>query len=630
MTEDLDFEELQKWAEGLEEFGAVHVHELLCTPQGQAAYKELLEGQDVDVVVAGCSPKMHEKTFQTLNEELGLNLAQVQMANIREQCAWVTAGVDEATTKAKALIYAAKLRVSEAEPLERRTLEVNTGVVVIGGGMAGVEAALTAANAGRKVTLIDREISIGGAVIKYEEVGPTMECGPCVIAPPLSNARDHPNIDIITGADVTEVLGSLGNFTVKAHQRARYVDDSCISCEACFEVCPVDVKSGFQHGLGTHKAIYTHFAGSVPLAAAIDADRCLQFVDGSCDACVAACPFGSIQFGDQASDHEIRCGAIIVATGFEPGEVTSVTGLAEGRLDNVYSLSDFERIVSSNGPCDRQILCADGTPPSSIAIVHCAGSRREDGVPYCSGICCTNAVKAAVMAHELLPDVELTCLYRDLVFAGPQAQGQYEEARAVGVRFQRCEELLDVRVEPTEGGVQVRAGGQPVLSADMVLLSNGLRPAFGTATLAGMLHAELRPDGYFRADNDLLHDTGTSIPGVYVAGCAAGPCGLSTAVTRGRAAAGDVLSKLCEGAEIELEPHTADIDEALCAGCRLCTTVCPYRAISYDSEGGISRVNEAICRGCGTCASSCPSGAARAKHFSDAQLLAEIKGVTRV
>lgn len=627
MGEDLDFEELQRWAEGREEFGAVHVHELLCTPQGQEAYKELLADRDTDVIVAGCSPKMHEKTFRELTEEVGLNLAQVQMANIREHCAWVTADVGEATTKAKALIHAATLRTREAEPLERRTMEVITDLLVIGGGMAGIEAALTAANAGRKVTIVDREISLGGAVIKLEEVAPTMECGPCVLAPPLSDVRDHPNIDVITGAEITEILGFLGNFTVKIHQGARYVDDSCISCEACFEVCPVDVESRFHHGLGTHKAIYTLFAGSVPLAAAIDADHCLQFKDGSCDACVPACPFESIQFGDQEQDHEISVGSIVVATGFEPGEVTSVTGLAEGRPHDVYTLTEFERIVSSNGPCDREILCADGKPPSSIAIVFCAGSRRDDGVPYCSGICCTNAIKAAIVAHELLPDVELTCLYRDMVFPGPKAQRLLEEARAAGVRFERCEELLDARVERTGGGVLVRAGGQPVVTADLVLLSNGLRPAAGTAALAEMLHAELRPDGYYCADNDLLHATGTTIDGVYVAGCACGPCDLGTAVTQGRAAAGEALSKLREGVEIELEYITADIDEALCAGCKLCTIVCPYRAILYDPVAGVSRVNEAICHGCGTCASSCPSGAARAKHFSDAQLLAEIKGV---
>lgn len=624
----VDMDALVAWAQQQPEVEVVDIHNLFCSPDGKKRFKEVLADKELDgIVVAACTPKMHEKTFQGLAEELGYNLAAVQMANIREQCAWVTTDKDIATAKARVLINAALERTRHVEALERRSMGVNTDLVVIGGGVAGIETALMAAHAGRKVTIVERDISLGGNVIKTEEVAPNMECAPCLLAPRLAAVRDHPNITVVSNAEVTEVLGFYGNFTVRIHQRARAVKDNCIGCEACFEVCPVEVESSFHLGLGKRKAIHTLFPGSVPAAAVIDKSACRHFTDGSCDACVAACPFGSIDFEQQDQDMEVAAGAVVVATGYRPGSVSRFPELGHGAVENVYTLPEFERIASSNGPLGGEIERAGGREVKSVAVVHCAGSLRDDGIPYCSGICCTGAVKVGELIRKQVPDVTVYNIHNDLVFTDPHQRHFYREQLAAGTVFLTCDDLTSVRVSKGEGGVTVAAAGIEPLEVDMVVLATGLAPAEGTRELASMLNVDLDPSGFFKADHDLLHQTGASLDGIYVAGCAGSPCDVASAVTRGQAAAGDIMSKLVEGREIELEIMTSVIDEQKCAGCKLCVSVCPYKAISYDTEKKVCVINEVICRGCGTCTANCATGASTARHYTDDQIYAEIGGV---
>jgi len=552
------------------------------------------------------------------------------MANIREHCAWVTQDKGEATDKAKALVSAALHRVRHAEPLERRSMEVLSDVLVVGGGLAGIEAALTAARAGRKVTLVERDISVGGSVIRTEEVAPNMECSPCLLAPRLAALNEDDNIEVIANAEVTAVRGFYGNFTVEVRKAARYVKDNCIGCEACFEVCPVDVVSDFHLGLGTHKAVYTQFPGSVPAAAVIDAEHCLHFVDGSCSECVPACPFESIDFEEQDETREIDVGAIVIATGFEPGDVSGIEGLGQGRFDDVYTLPEFERLASSNGPHGGTILRKDGKAPESVAVVHCAGSLRDDGIPYCSGTCCLEAIKVGQLVRHQVPEAQVVNIHGDLVLPGPKERRFAGKAEADGTRFMRCPDLTEVSVTRTNGKVRISGPGFKTGDVDMVVLATGMRPAAGTGALAEMMHLAVDEDGFLKADHDILHATGAALDGIYLGGAAAGPCDVATSVAGGKAAVGDAISKLVPGREIELEVMTSAIDEEVCAGCKLCITTCPYGAITFDDEKTVCRVAEAICRGCGTCTATCPSGASTAKHFTDAQIYAEIGGLIGV
>jgi heterodisulfide reductase subunit A2 len=624
----VDLDEIARWAKEIPDLVVVESHGLLCSPDGKQFVSETLERVKPErVVIAACSPKMHEKTFQAVAEGSGMNMADVQMANIREHCAWVTKDKKQATEKAKRLIAAQIGRARLAEELQHRSMKVIPDLLVIGGGIAGIEVALTAARAGRKVTIVDREISLGGAVIKTEEVAPNMECAPCLLAPLLSAVRENGDITVVTNAEVAEVKGFYGNFTAKILKKARFVEDSCIGCEACFEVCPVETPSPFHLNMGKRKAVATLFPGSVPAAAVIDKNVCLHFRDGSCEACKPACPFGSINFDQKDETVEVKVGAVVVATGFDGPEKATLAKYGYGTIENVYTIDEFERLASSNGPTGGAIKMKNGAVPKSVAVIHCAGSLSPDGIPWCSGTCCMLAAKVGELVRKTLPETKVTNIHRDLVFGGPDQFAFHEKSAEEGTKWVRCEDLASVKVKGAGGRIMVSGKGITAVEADMVVLATGMRPASGTAGLGRLLAAETNRSGYLKPDHQLTHETGASLDGMYLAGAAAGPCDVPTAVTRAQACAGDALAKLVPGREIELEAMTTFIDPDKCAGCKLCISSCPYKAISFKTDKKISEVNEAICRGCGTCTATCPSGAASSRHFTDKQIYAEIGGL---
>ena len=482
------------------------------------------------------------------------------------------------------------------------------------------------ADAGRQVTIIEREISLGGKVIQTEEVAPEMECAPCLLAPRLSEIRDHKNITVVTNAEVTDILGFLGNFTVKATRKARYITSACIGCEACFEVCPESVSSGFHLGMGEHKAVYTAFPGSVPAAAAIDREHCRHFTDGSCSACVEACPFGAVDFEDTEESLEFGAGAVILATGGGNPDVGALYGGLDWK-SNVLTMPQFERLAASNGPTGGEIKCADGSVPQSLAVLHCAGSLCSDGLAYCSGTCCMNALKAGELFRGKAGGTMVVNIHGRLALAGPAQQKFYERQQREGTVMVNTGDPSKTVIEKVNGKLRVQPPGGSPVEVDMVVLSTGVAPSSTTATMAEIAAVDLDEKGFFRPGHALLQATSTTIDGIYAAGCCSSPCDVPTAITRGQAAAGAILSKLVAGRKLELEMMTSYIDEELCAGCKMCIAVCPYKAVSFDREKSVSVVNEAICRGCGTCAATCPGGAAQARHFTNSQLSAELRGV---
>ena len=624
----VDLPKLEAWAKEQPDVEFVTTHGLLCSPGGKAFVEQAIRERKPDqVVIAACSPKMHLKTFEACAENAGLNGAMVQMANIREQCGWVTPDLQESTDKARSLIQAALNRVELHEAIEPRSMECLTDIVVIGGGIAGIEAALMAADAGRKVTIVEKEISLGGELIKVEEIAPQDECAPCMLAPRLAAVTEHANIKVISNAEVLDVLGFLGNFTVVAKKKARFVNDTCIGCEACFEVCPESMVSGFHLGLGTHKAIYTQFPGSVPAMAAIDADHCLHLQGKECNACVEACPFGSIDFAEKDEVVEVQCGAVVIASGADVHVPADLPRLGHGQLDNVLTLAEFERLGCSNGPTGGKVQLKSGEQPQSLAVLHCAGSLCEGGLSYCSGVCCQNAMKAGGILRKQVPTAQVTNIHDRLVF--PSAAGEtflHHQVHA-GTKMLRCNALDQVQVKQAGAQLEVVIPGAPSLLVDMVVLSTGLKASQSTRDLAAKVNADLDTNGFFRSDHLVINQTGSTIDGVGVAGSCLKPAHAPESVTQGKSAVGKFLSTLVPGKRIELETMVSVIDADLCAGCKLCISSCPYKAIGYNLDQMVSQVNEAICRGCGTCASTCPSGAVKSLHFTNQQILAEVKGV---
>jgi len=604
-------------------------HGLLCAPDGKAFLAERMrESGARRAVVAACSPKDHEAGFQRALEEAGINRYLLQMANIREHCSWVTPDPGEAFGKALAMVNAAISRVRLHEALERKEIDVHTDVLVIGGGLAGIEAALLAAEAGRTVYLVERSPTLGGMVPELEEVAPNMECAPCMISPRLSAVEEEPRVQVLTDSRVTRVLGYFGNFQVEVERRARLVDEEmCIGCDECIEACPVSVPSPFHRGLGERKAIDVPFPGCVPNCAVVDRAACIRVKGESCEACIEACPMEAMDFDQEDEVLHLEVGSVVVATGARAHEPTGER-LGLGTVPEVYTLAQAERLFSSNGPTGGQLQRRDGSEPSRVVLVHCAG---RDELGYCSGFCCSTAMKLGVLARKA--GVEVIHLHTDLVAPGSGAASLRDKASAEGSRFVATGDPARTAVTTGPQGPEVRyldpAGHEQVVQADMVVLVTGLVPGEGTEEIARILDLSTDPAGFPTRDHPILRPAAASVEGVFLAGTAAGPADIATSIATAHAAAGQSVGRLQPGRKLAVETLTAHAVDELCSKCLFCVSTCPYQACRYDAEADRVEVNEVLCHGCGACVAACPSGAAEARHFTDDQLSNEISEVLR-
>jgi heterodisulfide reductase subunit A2 len=605
----------------------VATHELLCAPAGQAfVTDQLRDGGATHAVVVGCSPKEHEGTFREAVAKAGLNRYLLQMANVREHCTWVTPDHAQAQRKALALARAAVARVRRHEPLEERSIPCTPDVLVIGGGVAGIEAALLAAAADRTVTLVESAPSIGGAVAQLEEVAPDGECAPCLLAPRLAAVSETPNLRLLTNAEVTKIAGFLGNFEVEVRERARWVDAAgCIGCDECIPACPVEVPSAFDHGLRPRKAIYLPFPGCVPNCAIIDREACRRSQGEECTACAAACPLEAIDFTQADTTHTLKVGAIVLATGAAPFDPHGLPALGYGRLPEVYTLPELERLLSTSGPTGGLLRTRDGRRPRRVVAVHCVG---REALGACSGVCCQAAALVAILANKEAPACEVVHLTTDQVAPDRLSTTLLDKAAAHGARFVRVGDPAATRVEAGAAGLTVAfrdaAGAPAQVDCDMVVLVTGLAASAGTRHFATQLGLAFDTNGFPVPDHLALRPAQSSFDGVYLGGCAAGSRTIAASVSLAQAATGVALGRLVPGRMLKLEAVTSTIDAERCAGCYVCVAACPYQACTPEAATGHVRVNEVLCRGCGTCVAACPSGAARARHFTDEQLRAEI------
>jgi heterodisulfide reductase subunit A len=627
----VDVDSIVNDIKGIEDVTTVKSHNLLCSENGlEFLKKEVKNGKLSRVVIAACTPKQYEQKFMRACEEAGLNPYLLQMTNIREQCAWVTADKSAATEKAGSLVRAAVNRVSLQEPIERKEIEIQPDVLVVGGGVAGLEACLSlAAQKGRRVYLVEKSPCIGGITARLEEVYPTMECAPCMLAPELQEVLQKENIETLTYSEVEDVIGSFGNFSVKIRKKARYVkEETCIGCNACFEPCPVEIANEFDEGLSKRKAIYLPYAGALPNVPVIDENNCIKFNGGECDACQSSCAFGAISFSDEDKIIEKKVGAIILATGATLFDPKKLPQYGYGKLDNVLTALQLERLNASNGPTGGKILLKNGKEPESIAFIHCVG-REEAG--YCSGICCMYLVKLAHLVKEKLPHVKLYNFYSDLCLPKKEHQKMYNEAVDKGIEFIRSDETATLTAKGEKLIVEHEpdSQGKKKLSVEMVVLAPAVEPDKATEKLVEIFDITRDERGFFSEDHALMKSFATTLEGVFAVGSCQGPKDIGDAVSQGGAAAGRVLSRLIPGEKLELEAKITEIDENLCGGCNTCITLCPFSAISRDEEKKISVVDDTLCKGCGTCVAACPTGAARAKHFTREQIFAEIRGVAK-
>ena len=636
----VDVVDVANWAaEKLGRQGVIIAREykFMCSSLGQELIeKDIKELGLTRVVVAACSPHLHEKTFRTAAKNAGLNPYLVELASIREQVSWVHSDKAVATAKAKAVVSGAVSRVIENAALEEIKVPINPTTLVVGGGIAGIQSALEIANAGFHVYLVEREPSIGGHMAQFDKTFPTLDCSACILTPRMVEAGTHPNITLLTWSEVTNVAGYVGNFHVTIKKKARFINEElCTGCGICQEKCPKKVIDDiYEAGLGYRKAVYTPFAQAVPNFPVMDKENCTYFIKGTCKACEKFCPTGAIDFNQQDEMLHIDVGNIVLATGYDLFDARRVSNYGYGRLPNVFTSLEFERLSNAAGPTSGDIVLRDGkTTPKSVGIIHCVGSRDKNFNNYCSVICCMQGLKFAHLVHERT-GATVYNFYIDMRTAYKAYDEFYQRVLEEGTLFVRGKvaEVTDAARNEREKGkliIQVEdtlASKQRRIPVDMVILSSGLQPRKDAKEVGKLFGISCSMDGWFTEKHPKLDPVATMTEGIYIVGCAQGPKDIPSSVAQGAAASARVLDKILQKV-VALEPIKASVDQALCSGCKICNGLCPFNAISFIEDDKVTSINPALCQGCGTCVAACPAGAISGTGFSNEQIIAQIDGL---
>jgi heterodisulfide reductase subunit A len=635
----VDVQRVQDYAARLPGVAVSRDYKYLCSDPGQELIQKDIRELKLDrIIVASCSPLLHEPTFRHAVERAGLNPFFFQMVNIREHVSWVHEDKAAATEKTQDLVRAAVQRVRFHKPLARTEVKVNPNVLVVGGGIAGIHAALTLANAGKKVTLVEREPTIGGHMAMFDKTFPTLDCAACILTPKMSAVKSHPNITLWTYSEVGKVDGYVGNYKVTVRRKPRYIDEKlCVGCMACIDHCVFKepkFPDEFNLGLGKRKPVYVPFPQATPKVVLIDPKTCLQLKTGKCKkACAAACDRQAVNFDQKEELRDIEVGTIVLATGFQAFDPARFPYYGYGIYPNVYTSLEVERLVNASGPTSGEVVLRDGRKPKAIGIVHCVGSRDELANKWCSRVCCMYSLKLAHLLKEH-SEAEIYNFYIDMRCAGKGYEEFYDRLLDEGVHFVRgrVAEISDWAMTPEEEGklvVRVEdtlAGFMRRVPLDMVVLSVGLEPRADAQDVRKLFNIGCSGEGFFQERHPKLAPVNTFTDGIFIAGCCQGSKDIPDTVAQAGAAAAEALA-LIDAGSVELEPNTAHVVEEECCGCKSCVPLCPYSAISFSEEKKKAVINEVLCKGCGTCVAACPSGSIRQNLFEDEELFSEIDGV---
>lgn len=621
-------------------------YKYMCSDPGQDMIKKaIVEYKLTGVVVASCSPRMHEVTFRRAASEAGLNPYMLEMANIREHCSWVHNNKEDATKKAIDLVRMMVEKVKRNQPLTNIKIPVTKKALVIGGGVAGIQAALDIANGGIKTILLDKEPSIGGHMSMLDETFPTLDCSQCILTPKMVEASQNPNIEIVTYSEIEKVSGFVGNFKVSIKKKARYVNpNECTGCGICWSKCPVSVPSEFEQGLGKRKAIYVPFPQAVPNKPVIDVEHCTYFTSGGkrCKICQKVCPKQCINFEDKDEIIEEDVGAIIVATGYDIMPTSEFGEYGYGKYADVVTSLQFERMVCASGPTLGDLQRpSDGKKPETVVFIQCVGSRDPAHYyPYCSKICCMYTAKQTILYRHKVPKGNAYVFYIDIRANGKnyeefvrraieEEEAQYLRGR-VSTVYKDGEDLV---VE----GADTLTNSQVKIKADLVVLATAMVPPKGIKELAQKLGIGYDQYGFLTEAHPKLRPVETSTAGIYLAGACVSPRDIPDSVSEGSGAAAKVLGLLSKD-EFEKEGVVSKVNEITCTGCMNCIRICPYKAITLkdikDRQGNlikqVAEVNPGLCTGCGTCTPTCPSRSIDLQGFTDEELYSEINALAEL
>ncbi|TRO47488.1 hydrogenase iron-sulfur subunit [Candidatus Bathyarchaeota archaeon] len=628
----LDIKELVEYSKTIPDVVFVKENRYTCADPGQEEIRKGIKDQRLNrIVVAACSPRMHEATFRRAVSEAGLNPFLYEMANIREFASWCHPNnPKKATEKAKDIIRIAVAKARLLTPLEIIEVPVTNKALIIGGGIAGMNSALDLAEMGFKVYLLEKGESIGGHMAALDKTFPTLDCSICIEGQKMVDVARHPNIEIIANADLIKVEGYVGNFKAKIRKNPRFViQEKCTGCGECKDACPIEYPNDWDCELGTRKAISLPFDQAVPLIYTINRDYCIE-----CYKCTEACGAReAINFDQEPEEVVIDVGAIIVSTGFDVYLPYDMPLIGYGKYSNVITSMEFERLILAAGPTYGKVIrSSDGKKPSTIAFIQCVGSRDKHKYPYCSNFCCMYTLKHVVQLKEKYKeDIDIYVFYMDMRSPGKGYEEFYDRAREKGVIFIRGR-VSRIDEDPRTKNLIIisedSALGQPIeVEVDMAVLATASIPKKGSDELARILNITRGSNGFFMESHPKLKPMDAPTDGVFFAGCCQGLKDIPYSVSQGSGAASRAATVISKS-KWKIEPIITVIDEKRCKNvtskCGICVDRCPYGAIRVE-ESQPARVIEASCHGCGTCVAECPHDAITQMHFTDEQIMAQIR-----
>ena len=637
----VDVEEVADYAKSLPDVVVAKHYTYMCSELGQSMIQDDIGAHKLDrIVIATCSPRMHEETFRKAVAEAGLNSYLVEIVNLREQVSWPHSEEPErATEKAKALVRMGVARVKLLEPLEKQRVSVEKNVLVVGGGIAGIQASLDLANAGFKVYLVEKTSSIGGRMAQLDKTFPTLDCSACILTPKMVDVGKHQNVTLLTNSEVTNVKGFVGNYEVTILKNPRFVDEpKCVGCELCAKACPVKIPDKFNENLSQTRAISICSPHAVPKVATIDPNHCLRLKTKNktvCGNCVEACEAKAIDFDQQPVTVQLKVGGIIIAVGSEVFDASKMPEFGYGRFPNVISNIEFERISDASGPTGGKIRNPKSEkPPKNIVFVQCVGSRDKRFHEYCCRVGCMVSLKQAILAREKLgKDVNIYVCYNDLRAFGKGYEEFYRRARDMDINFV-AGVPSDIRSTADDSLYfdVFESGTSKLLEvhADLVVLANGLVPSNDIDKISKLFHALRSADGFLLEAHPKLRPLECSTAGIFLAGACQSPKDIPDTVSQASGAAAKVIDLLSSG-EIELEPLKAVVDQDLCSGCRICESLCPFVAVEMkkqekaETEELRAGVIEVMCQGCGLCSVACPTGAIKIQQYGNKQVVAQVE-----
>lgn len=608
----------------------------MCSNPGQLAMEKAIQDHKLErVVVLACSPNLHETTFRKVGERAGLNYYFVEIGNIREHCSWVHDDREKATLKAIDIGRIAAAKAARSKALSKMYSSINKNVLVIGGGIAGITAALNVAKAGFKVTLVEKYSTIGGNMARLDKTFPTLDCSSCILTPKMVEIHQNENVELLTYSEIDDVQGYVGNFEVRIKKKARYIrEDICDGCGDCWNVCPAFTYSEFNENVGRRTAVYLPFPQAVPEIPVIDKDNCTK-----CYLCAKHCTKGAIDFSQKDKIIKKKFGAIIVATGFDIFDDSVYGEYGAGKFKDVITAKQLERLFSPSGPTEGKVVRpSDGKEPKNVVFIQCVGSRDPNkGVPYCSRVCCMYTAKQVNLLNEHNPDAQAYVFYIDIRAFGKGYEEfvkRVQEETSVRYFRGRVSKIREKNGKLIVSGNDTLLGEQVEVEADLVVLANAIIAQQDAVPLSRMLGLQHDEFNFFTEQHPKLAPVSTTTRGIFLAGTCQGPKDIPDTVNSGLATAAECIA-LINHKMLEIEPLIAYVNPQICSGCRACYDVCPFNAIemvkfkdrALGREREVAKVIETKCHGCGICNPVCHVPAIELNGYTSEEIYEQVENI---